>query len=608
MMNYKTFCSTVALFMLIIPGLLFTGCEIDASAVYSFETDSNKRAAAQNGMVSSAHPLASEAGIKMLQNGGNAVDAAVATAFALGVVEPNMSGLGGGGSMLIWDNVEKMADYVDFYPAKLADSYRDFDHDAADEDHNLLPVGVPGSVAGLLSALDKYGNLTREEVMAPAIQYAGEGFPVYLTLGQFIRDNEEKLTRYEGTRQTFWPNGDPLSVGEILIQPELAETLQRISDVGKEAFYSGSTAEKMVEVMNEGDNPVTLEDFANYEPQWQKMPLCGSYHNYTVLSAPMPQTGVYIVQALNILEHYDLKSLGLPTRSPEAFDIMTSTLRLSTADRIEFISDPNWVNIPVNGLISKEYAQERSSQVGIGRAPASVEPGSPEQFQEMALPDACNRIEYAASHFSSVFDEEYNYFAAGHAETGTIMDEAEGSGETTHLSVIDAEGNAVSLSTTLSPVFGSGAWVDGFILNTSGFNFSRLEEDEEWESSHPYRVRASTISPTIILENNEPKLVIGAPGGGRIPTAVLQNIVYILEYGLDPLDAVKMPRIFPSRDNTEVQIEIGFQPETLHQARSMGYDIQSLSQGYARLYLVYRDNDTLIGVSDPRHDGEPRGY
>lgn len=188
-------------------------------------------------------------------------------------------------------------------------------------------------------------------------------------------------------------------------------------------------------------------------------------------------------------------------------------------------------------------------------------------------------------------------------------DEAAGTGETTHISVVDEEGNAVSLSTTLSPVFGSGAWVDGFILNTSGYNFNHMNSEEGWSAgSHPYRIRSSTIAPTIILEDGVVRLVIGAPGGGRIPTAVLQNIVYILEYDLDPLDAVKMPRIFPDSRNPEVQIERGFTGNTLQEAREMGYDIQSLSSGYARLYLVARKDGILIGVSDPRHDGEPRGY
>ncbi len=574
----------------------------------SYSSDLGKKQVADEAMVSSAHPLASEAGLEMLRSGGNAVDAAVATAFALNVVEPNMSGIGGGGSMLIWDQEGQSADYVDFYSAKRAETYSGIDYESIDDGFNLLPTAVPGTVAGLLSALEKHGSLTREEVMAPAIRLARDGFPVYLTLGQFIRDNEEKLTRYEGARQLFWPDGEPLSVGEMLNQPALAATLQRISDEGESAFYTGEIAENMVELLNEGQNPVTLEDFHNYEPQWHKTPLCGTYKNYTVLSAPMPQTGVFMIQGLNILENYELKSYGLPTASAEAFDILSSTLRLSIADRIEYVTDPNWENIPVSGLTSKEYADSRNGVVGIGEAADSIVAGDAARYVTEVRPERCNSVNFNAPDVTSAFSNGYDYLASRHTgnrEPG--YDEAAGSGETTHISVVDPEGNAASLSTTLSPVFGSGAWVDGFILNRSGYNFENMD-GEELEGRHPYRIRSSTISPTIILEEDEVKLVIGAPGGGRIPTAVLQNIIYILDYGMDPLDAVKMPRIFPGRDNTDIQIEVGFRPEVLRQAREMGYDIQSLSEGYARLYLVYKEDGKLIGVSDPRHDGEPRGF
>lgn len=580
--------------------------------VYQYQSDGGKKQVAENGMVSSAHPLASEAGTQMLQKGGNAVDAAVATAFALNVVEPNMSGIGGGGSMLIWNQAEKEAGYVDFYSAKKGDSYKNVDPELYESDEfNLLSTGVPGTVDGLLQALERHGTLTRQEVMAPAIKYATEGFPVYMTLAQFIYNSEEKLTRYEGAASIFWPNGEPLKAGERLVQPELAATLTKISEEGADAFYTGEIAENMVQVINDGGNPVTLDDFAEFEPQWDKIPLCGTYKEYQVLSAPLPQTGVYIINALNLLEPYDLKSEGLPTVSSSSFDILASVLRISNADRARYVTDPNWEDIPVGGLISKAYADSRRDLVGTGRAQEVMEFGVPESSSQAEAASGCEQYRQVAASAPTTNSQE-QFFAANYQkqlDEYTYDDEAAGTGETTHISVVDKEGNAVSLSTTLSPVFGSGAWVDGFILNTSGYNFNNLETEEEWAaSSHPYRIRASTISPTIILEDGEVRLVIGAPGGGRIPTAVLQNIVYILEYDLDPLDAVKMPRIFPSTRNPEVQIERGFAGNTLMEVREMGYDLQTLSSGYARLYLVAKKDGQLIGVSDPRHDGEPRGY
>lgn len=605
----KSLSGSILLFAI----LLFLGCASQSriSTSSTYESDRGKKLIAEEAMVSSAHPLASEAGLKMLKNGGNAVDAAVATAFALNVVEPNMSGIGGGGSMLIWDDENKQADYADFYTAKRAETYKDLDYSQfKDGEFNLLSTGIPGTVDGLLQALERHGTMSRQDVMEPAIRYASEGFPVYLTLAQFIQDNEEKLSRYEGAQNTFWPDGEPLAVGEILKQPELAQTLQHISNGGASAFYEGENARDMVEVLNEAGNPVTLEDFSEYEPQWQKPPLCGSYKNYTVLSAPLPQTGVYIVQALNILENYDLDQMGLPIVSAEAFDILSSTMRLSIADRSEYGTDPNWEDIPITGLISKGYANKRREQVGRGKVPEETNHGNPSAYTIRNTLPQCNEIgagrtadpEQPNGQKSRLSSESY----AGVSDS--YYEEAEGAGETTHISVVDPDGNAVSFSTTLSHVFGSGAWVNGFMLNNSGFNFSYLEEDEEWNSSHPYRIRASTISPTIILEEGNIRLVIGAPGGGRIPTAILQNIVYILDYGLDPLDAVKMPRIFPSSSNPEVQIEKGFDHTVLAEVRNMGYDVQALSKGYARLYLVSVEDGKIIGVSDPRHDGEPRGF
>ena len=601
--------SKVLLLLTFVGSLFFTACTYSNEITPTGEADRGKRLVADSGMVSSAHPLASEAGLKMLKEGGNAVDAAVATAFALNVVEPNMSGIGGGGSMLIWKQDQKEADYLDYYTAKRAETYRDINYEEIEgDDSNLLSVGIPGTVDGLLQALEKHGSMTREQVMAPAIEYATEGYPVYLTLAQFILDNEEKLKKFEGAAKTFFPGGEPLAVGEILKQPELAQTLQNISDNGPAAFYEGDNVEDIISLLNTHGNPVSKVDFSEYEPQWNKPALCGAYGNYKVLSAPLPQTGIYIVQALRILEDYDLSEIGLPTVSAEAFDIMSSTMRTSIADRIEYVTDPNWKDIPINALTSDEYINERKNLVGTGKAIEQITYGDPGSLSTSTSVNGCNTITFTNnSILSRPKSEGDEYFAMN--ESFVDRNAAEGDGETTHISVVDAGGNAVSLSTTLSHVFGSGAWVNGFMLNNSGYNFSYHETEEDWISDHAYRIRSSTISPTIVLDENDVvRLVIGAPGGGRIPTAVLQNIVYILEYGLDPLDAIKMPRIFPDRESTEVQIEKGFDLSILNEVREMGYDIQSLSQGYARLYLVSKENGKLIGVADPRHDGEVRGY
>lgn len=588
---------------------IFVSCST-RDANLSYHSDRGKKLVASKAMVSSAHPLASEAGLKMLEQGGNAIDAAVATAFALNVVEPNMSGIGGGGSMLIWNQKNQQADYVDFYTAKRAVSYKNVDYSQyKDDEHNLLSTGVPGTVDGLLQALERHGTMTRKQVMQPAIKYATEGFPVYLTLAQFIRENKEKLTRYDGAKQTFWPDDTPLKVGQILKQPALAQTLQKIADKGASAFYEGENAEDMVSILNQAGNPVSLKDFKNYEPQWSKKPLCGSYKGYQVLTAPMPQTGFYLIQSLNILENYDLRQIGLPTVSSKAFNIISSTMRLSTADRVEYVTDPNWKDVPVSGLTSKGYAAFRNEMIRDDSIPRKVSHGDPSNFVSDAT-QICNNVhrEAAKETVNSVNPSGIRRASLVTNNIDRKTTEAEKSGETTHISILDPDGNAVSLSTTLSHVFGSGAWVNGFLLNNSGFDFSDLGDKVNWNAGHPYRIRASTISPTIILKDSEVQLVIGAPGGGRIPTAILQNILYILEYNLDPLDAVKMPRIFPDYSNPKVEIEKGFKSSVLVDIRKLGYDIQTLSDGYARLYLVAKKDGQLIGVSDPRHDGEPRGF
>lgn len=586
--------------------IFFVGCSPqDEARVADNESDRGKRLVGSEAMVSSAHPLASEAGLKMLEQGGNAVDAAVATAFALNVVEPNMSGVGGGGSMLLWNQENEEADYVDFYTAKRAESYKEVNYDQyGEDDFNLLSTGIPGTVDGLLQALERHGTMSREEVMQPAITYATEGFPVYMTLAQFIRDEEEKLTRYEGAKKTFYPDGEPLDVGEVLKQPELASTLKAVSENGASAFYEGENAQDIVEVLNDAGNPATVEDFADYDPQWDKTPLKGSYKSNQILSAPPPQTGMYIIQALSLLEPFDLKEIGLPTESAEAFDIITSTLRLSNADRRKYISDPNWEDIPIKGLISDEYISVRRDSVGMGTAAENVSYGEPSQTVSQ------NKIGSISDGMAMASGDNGNVQSATAKEALPLRVAGDNAGgETTHISIIDSEGNAVALSTTLSHVFGSGAWVNGFILNNSGYDFSDFEKEEDWESDHAYRIRASTISPTIILnENNEVRLVIGAPGGGRIPTAILQNTLFVLEYGLDPYDAVLMPRIFPDYEEPEVEIEKGFDPYVLKDVRDMGYDIQALSEGYARMYLVMKKDGKVIGVADPRHDGEARGF
>ena len=579
---------------------LLGGCAApSATPTATLAPDLGKRLVVEHGVVSSAHPRASEAGLEMLRKGGNAVDAAVATAFTVSVGEPQMSGLGGGGSMLIWLQDQQRVEYLDFYSAHRAASWAGLIRGDAPRT-DLRRVAIPGEVAGLLAAHERFGRLPRAEVMAPAIRLAEEGFPINQILAQMISGDSAKLNRYPESRRVFWPNGRALEAGDILRQPELAATLRAIAAQGRDGFYRGPVAVTLVRELNAGGHPATLADLAEYEPQW-KRPLCGDYRGRVVLSAPPPQTGLQIIHTLELLEPFDLRALGLPTRSARAFDVLTSALRVGMTSA-RWGPDPNWEPAPVTGVISPAYAAERSNLVGTGAAPDRIQALDPSPFVDAAPPERC-----------APFDPYRAATTMGESGDSQAMmpERTHAAGETTHLSVVDADGNAVALTQTNSSTFGVGARsAGGFMLNDSGNDLSRdtTEATPVLSGRHPYLIRRSTISPTIVLEDGRVRVVVGAPGAGRIPTEILQNLVYVLDHGLDPLAALRLPRIYPSAGNRRVQLENGFSAEVLGQVRAMGYEPTAESFGYARLYMIVRRGDRWIGVADPRHNGEVRGY
>jgi gamma-glutamyltranspeptidase/glutathione hydrolase len=569
--------------------------------------DEGKRVEVRNGVVTSANGLASEAGLLILRAGGNAVDAAIATAFAIGVVEPQMSGLGGSGSATVWMKRDGKPAYLDFYAAQPVEAWRGHTEPAreAAEGGQEIPgdlrvVGIPGAVAGLLALHEKFGVLTRDQVMAPAIRLAEEGFPVGQILADFIASGADKMKPYPKALALYVPGGKALGPGETLRNPDLANSLRRVAGEGRKGFYEGPTAEAVVATLNAGRHPVRLSDFAGYEPQW-KRPVCTDYRGFTVLSAPPPQTGYQVLHALELLEPFDLKALGLPTRSAAAFDVLASALRAGQSQS-RFNGDPNWVAVPANGLTSSAFAATRKALVGSGSAAKAITPDDPSPFDQTAAAGDCGRHEpygRAAPVVGSFGGRPQGFDAVGERSDET-------DGETTHLSVVDKSGNAVALTITNSSVWGSGGFAEGFFLNNSGFRFT--DQNINAPARSRWRIRNTTIAPTIVLRGDDVQVVIGAPGGGRIPTEILQVLVYILDYGLDPLDAVRIPRIFTSAGNPRVQLEHGFTPQLLREVRAMGYEPVAESAGYARLYLIARRGKDWIGVADPRHDGQPRGY
>lgn len=566
--------------------------------------DEGRRVEARHGVVSSASGLASEAGVEMLRAGGNAVDAAVAAAFALGVVEPQMSGLGGSGAALVWMETEGRAAYLDFYAAQPAESWRDRldtsrPGDASRATGDLRAAAIPGAVAGLLALHERFGLLPRARVLAPAVHLAEDGFPVGRVLADFIASGEAKMKPFPRASWLFFPRGTPLGPGETLRNPDLAESLKRIALEGRRGFDRGPTAEAVIATLNAGGHPATLADLAAFEPQW-KRPLCTDYRGLTVLSAPPPQTGFQVLHTLELLEPFDLKALGLPTRAPEAFDVLASALRVGHA-QARANGDPNWVAVPAHGMASSSFADTRRTLVGRRSAVESVAPADAAAFDRTPPAGECGLYDpYGpAPAVPSQGDASLDGVPAGEPP-------AADAGETSHVSVVDREGNAVSLTVTNSSVWGSGGFAAGFFLNDSGFRFTA--ESLAAPASSRWRIRASTIAPTLVLRGGDVQMVVGAPGGGRIPSEIVQVMVYVLDHGLDPLDAVRLPRLFGSAANRRLQIEHGFRPEVLREVRAMGYEPAAESAGYARIYLVVRRGDVWVGVADPRHDGEPRGY
>ena len=565
-------------------------CARPAAIAPTAAPDLGKRVVATNGVVASAHPLASEAGLSILKAGGNAIDAAVATAFAIGVVEPEMSGVGGSGAMLVWRERERKVDFLDFYAAQPIASFRAAGVTGRDSTAPMLVVGVPGNVAGLLLAQERFGRLTRAQVLAPAIRLAENGYPMYPVLALMLGRDSAELASDSAARALFVPQGPMLGIGEHVANPALARVLRTIADSGRKGFYEGWVARDVVARMNRGGHPVRAADFAAYEPVWRR-PLCTTYDGRVLLSAPPPEGGLQVLETVKLLDPVKAEEYGLPTRDARALDLFASAMRVGqTANRQN--SDPRWEPVPARGAISDSLVARRSAEIGSGSAAARVEPLDARPFDKFASPGAC-----------APYDP---YGAAPTAATTTQGAEQPSGGETTHISVVDRDGNAVAVTVTNSSTFGSGAAVDGFFLNNSGATISKADLDRS--NAPAWRTRITTIAPTLVMRDGEVEMVVGSPGGGRIPLAIAQTIWNVLVYDLDPLDAVRMPRITPSAANARVELENGFDPPVLAAARAMGYELERPGFEYARIYMIARRGGAWVGVADLRHDGQVRGY
>jgi gamma-glutamyltranspeptidase/glutathione hydrolase len=598
--------------------LLLAGCAAAPRLDETRAPDLGKRAVGTRGAVTSAHPLASEAGLRMLQAGGNATDAAVAAAFAIGVVEPEMSGVGGGGALLAWHQNAGRADYLDFYPAQPVERWRGV---RADSTVPLRIAAIPGHVAGLLAAHARFGRLPRAQVLAPAIALAESGFPLYPVLADFMVRDSVRLGRDPIARTIYWRGGRQLALGDTVRNPQLAEVLRRVAAEGRDGFYRGTTARELVARLSAGGHPATLEDVAAYEPQW-KRPLCTAYRGRVVLSAPPPMGGLQFLHSLELLESGSLASLGLPTRRGEAFDLMASSLKVAILAHAGN-DDPRWAAIPARGLVSDAFAAGWRDVVGAGRAADSLRardarphdtvvasgclPHAPYP-QVAAAPAAPQGAAAALSTPRDVGTRDAGTRDLGTRDAATdfaVHDSTSG-GETTHISVVDADGNAVSVTVTNSSSFGAKAMASGYWINDSGW-WPRSPSAIPAQLPAAWRTRITTIAPSVLLRDGRVELVVGSPGGGRIPFAMAQAVAYAVDFDLDPLDALRMPRLYPA-SGRQVEVEGGFEGEVLAHARAMGYQPIPPAFGYARVYLIARRGGRWVAAADPRHDGQARAY
>ena len=570
-----------------------------------------KRVEGDRGMVAASHPDAVAAGVDVLRAGGNAVDAAVATAFALGVTDVSQTGLGGGGALTFYNAKSHKAEQIMFYPR----SGDDPQWAQADTSRGARRPGraaaIPGQVAGLLEALAKYGKLTRAQVMAPAIRLARDGFIVSPLLSRTITASKEKLSADSLAMARFMPHGDALRPGERLVQPELAATLRRIADEGPKGFYTGLIAEHLASKVQASGGLITTADMAAYTPAAMR-PLCTEWHGYTVLSAPPPMGGSAVLEMLQLAEASGIATASGFTANPDAVAKLADVMRIGGADANRWRGDPFAQSVPARGVSSAGFAALRAQRIG-AMAADSVAFGDAWAFDSAAAPASCAALApytpaQRASRSSGGRDTDRDVDFTSAYTRGDIIDPAASSDVqrgslTSHLAVVDEAGNAVSATTTVGVLFGSGVYTDGFFLNSAGANFDARTRGTN-------RFANSTMSPTIILEHGDVRLVVGAAGSQYIQPAILQVTLRMLAFGEDPAIAVAAPRIHASANLKEVEVEPGFSANVYQALIAQGYRpasrVADMTFGGVHAVFVRKDGKR-IGVADPRRDGVAGG-
>ncbi|MBL1178086.1 gamma-glutamyltransferase [Pantanalinema sp. GBBB05] len=550
----------------------------------------------KQGMVVSAHPLASQVGLKMLQQGGNAIDAAVATTLAISVVEPFSAGIGGGGFLLLRSGQTGEIKALDFRerapltatPTMYLDQAGKVQADRSKKGH--LAVATPGTIAGLVAVHQQYGRLPWKTVVAPAIQLAENGFPVSPRLLAAI--NRSTLLADPTARQIFTRNGTtPLRLGDVLVQRDLAKTLRAIA-IDPQAFYTGNIAKAIAQDMRAKGGLITLADLQRYRPIWREA-MCGNFRSARICSMPPPSSGgVLLLEMLNLIGSTDLKAMGW--QSPQVLHLLVEVMKIAYADRAEYLGDPDFVQVPAAALTSPHYAQIRRQEIDAQRArsSATVKPADRQLLQRLS-------------------NQSLTPKPAGQSQTKESAD-------TTHLSVVDRDGNAISLTFTVNLGFGAEVIVPGtgIILNNEMDDFAVAPNVPNAfglvggaaNAIAPSKTPLSSMTPTIVTENGKLRLVTGSPGGSTIITTVFQIVLNVLVYNLDVKDAVASPRIHHQWLPDQVGMEPGFDAATLANLRQRGHNVvEGRSWGNANA-IVRTPEGWLEGAADPRGEGTAAGY
>lgn len=542
-------------------------------------------ATSENGIVASAHPQASHIGRLILERGGNAIDAAVAVSFAISVLRPQSSGIGGGGFMLIHKPQNKVLayDFRERAPQKASrDMYlnKDFIYknqiitNASVNGH--LAVGTPGLIAGLLKAHAEHGVLALEQLIRPAIKLAKEGFSVYSDLAQACEERKDILSKFEDSRRLFVPQGSPLQIGQWLIQSDLAWTLEQIATRGLKGFYQGPVSDLILAEIKRGRGILSREDLDSYQVIMRE-PVETLYREHKIVSMPPPSSGgIHIIEMLNILSHFDIKSMG--HKNPETLHILAEIMKRAFADRALYLGDPDFVKVPLKKLLSPEQATNWAQSISLTRATPAKELLNTQAFFSTESPS------------------------------------------TTHISVVDKKGMAVSTTQTINYAFGSGvvAQGTGIVLNDEMDDFSIKPNTpnvyglvgNEANAIAARKTMLSSMSPTLVFDKlGNLELVVGSPGGPRIINAVLQTIINILDHDMSLSDAVHSFRIHHQWMPDVMSVEPGFlDTKTSEKLKNLGHELKEIKNiGDVQAIQVKSSQGRVkfIGVSDTRSNGKP---